>query len=125
MEFLTSFKANGHYSPAVISKGQVIVSGQLSIDPATGKVPETIRDEVFSCLNKIEGIIKEAGLDRNDIVSCRVYMTGVKHWDEVNDAYAEFFGAHKPARVAVPVAELHKGCNVEIEAVAELGSKIF
>ena len=47
-------------------------------------------------------------------------MTGAALWDEVDAAYSEFFGDHRPARVAVPVTELHKGCHIEIEAVAEL-----
>jgi enamine deaminase RidA (YjgF/YER057c/UK114 family) len=44
----------------------------------------------------------------------------VKNWDAVNEVYSEFFGDHKPARIVVPVPELHGGSLVEIEAIAEL-----
>ena len=52
-------------------------------------------------------------------ISCRVYIPDVSLWDEVNAAYAEFFGTHRPARVMVPTTALHHGALVEIEAIAE------
>ena len=51
---------------------------------------------------------------------CRLYIPDVAFWDEVNEAYAEFFKEHKPARVIVPSRELHGGALVEIEAIAEI-----
>lgn len=53
-------------------------------------------------------------------VLCRVYISDIALWDEVNAVYAAFFGSHKPARVVVPTRALHHGALVEIEAVAEL-----
>ncbi len=113
-------RANGHYSPAVISGGQVYVSGQLSRDPATGLIPESVREETLQALKNVEGVLASCGLGLADIVMCRVYVAGIRLWDQVNAAYEEAFGDHRPARVVVPVAELHFGCSVEIEAVAEL-----
>ena len=54
------------------------------------------------------------------MVLCRVYVPDVALWDEVNLAYASFFGEHRPARVIVPTRDLHHGALVEIEAMAEL-----
>ena len=51
---------------------------------------------------------------------CRVYISDVYLWDEVNRVYAAFFGEHKPVRVIVPTRELHHGALVEIEAMAEM-----
>ena len=113
-------KANGHYSPAVVSRGQVFVSGQLSRDPATGLIPPTVREETLQALKNVENVLASAGAGIEDVVMCRVYVAGIKLWDEVNRAYEEVFKDHKPARAVVPVAELHFGCSVEIEAVAEL-----
>ena len=64
--------------------------------------------------------IKNAGLDRNHVVMCKVYITDMKGWDEANAAYAEFFGNHKPARAIYETARTHHGGHIEIEAVAEL-----
>ena len=113
-------KANGHYSPAVVSRGQVFVSGQLSRDPATGLIPPTVREETLQALKNVENVLASAGACLEDVVMCRVYVAGIKLWDEVNRAYEEVFKDHRPARAVVPVAELHFGCSVEIEAVAEL-----
>lgn len=54
------------------------------------------------------------------VVQCRVYTTKGEYWGPVNEEYAAYFGDHRPARIVVTVPELHFGCLVEIEAVAEL-----
>lgn len=111
----------GHYSPGVISNGTLYVSGQLSIDPDTRRLPEGgIEAHAKQALANLDRVLKEAGLDRNSVVQCRVYVTNIEAWDSVNKVYAEFFGDHKPARAVVPVGGLHFGCLVEIEAVAEM-----
>ena len=81
----------GHYSPGILSNGVLYISGQLSRDPDTGEV-----------------------------ASGRIYISDIDMWDEVNEAYSEFFADHKPARCVVPCGKLHFGCLVEIEVVAEV-----
>ncbi len=111
----------GHYSPGMLSNGMLYISGQLSIDPDTRLLPEGgIAAHTILALKNMERVLLEAGLTKNDVVQCRVYVTDVALWDDVNAAYAEFFGSHKPARVIVPVPALHFGCMVEIEAVAQV-----
>lgn len=115
----------GHYSPGVVSNGMLFISGQLSIDPDTRKVPEGgLMEHAIQALTNIERVLAEAGLSRVDLVQCRVYVTDMSHWDEFNKIYAEFFGDHKPARAVVPVPELHFGCLIEIEAVAEVNKEV-
>ena len=110
----------GHYSPGILSNGMLYISGQLSIDPDTRALPEGgAAAHAALALKNVERVLKEAGLTRNDVVQCRVYVADVALWDAVNAVYAEFFGSHKPARVVVPVPSLHFGCLVEIEAIAE------
>lgn len=111
----------GHYTAGVISKGMLYVSGQLSIDPDTREVAKgDIKDHTRLALDNVDRVLKEAGVTRNDVVFCRVYTSDVKYWGPINEVYAEFFGAHKPGRLVATVPELHFGCLVEIEAVAEL-----
>lgn len=113
--------ASGHYSAAMISNGMVYVSGQSSVDPFTHTVPEGgIAEEMKMSLNRIENILKNAGIDRNHIVMCRVYITDMAKWDEANAAYAEFFGEHKPARAIYEVRRTHHMAQLELEVVAEL-----
>ncbi len=122
MKFISGNRSKGgHYSSGVVSRGMLYISGQLSKDPVTGKVPEPdMAVHMAQALSNLETVLKEAGLGRDSIVQCRVYVTDVHQWDIVNRVFGEFFGSHAPARIVVPVPELHFGCMVEIEAVAEL-----
>ena len=109
----------GHYSPAVEHDGILYISGQLSIDPKTGAVPEGgIRAEAAQALENLDTVLKAAGVGRGQVLMCRVYTPDIAYWPEVNEVYQEFFGSHKPARAVVPTNPLHHGCLVEIEAVA-------
>ncbi len=112
---------SGHYVPGVISRGMLYVSGQLSIDPDTREVCRGgIREHAALALNNVDRVLKAAGCRRSDVVFCRVYTPDVKYWGPINEVYAEFFGEHRPGRVVVSTTDLHFGCLVEIEAVAEV-----
>ena len=111
----------GHYAPGMVSRGMVYVSGQLPMDHEAGRmVLGSAAEQALQALNNVELVLKAAGAGRSDVVMCRVYIADVALWDEVNEAYAAFFGDHRPARVVVPAGELHHGALVEVEAVAEL-----
>jgi reactive intermediate/imine deaminase len=111
--------SGGHYSPAIKHNGVLYVSGQLSIDPETGKVPQGgIKAEAGQALKNLDLVLQSAKLSREDVLQCRVYIPDIAYWPEFNDVYAEFFGNHKPARAVIPVNKLHNGCLVEIEALA-------
>ena len=123
MEIVKSSKippANGHYSPCIKSNGMLYLSGQLPIDPATRKVPAGIEAQTDLCLQHVELILEEAGCSKTDVVQMRLYISDIDLWGKVNERYAKFFGDHKPVRSIVPTRELHFGCLIEIEAVAEL-----
>jgi len=123
MKFIeTQYSKNkpGHYSPGVISGNMLYISGQISRDPATNITPNNFKGEVVQALNNIELVLKEAGLTKNHVVMCRAVITDMALWDEFNEVYGQWFGGHKPARIVTPVSELHYGCKVEIEAVAEI-----
>jgi 2-iminobutanoate/2-iminopropanoate deaminase len=70
-------------------------------------------------LNNLENILIDSGSSMGKVVKTTVYISDISLWGEVNAIYAERFGAHKPARAVVPTRELHFGCIIEIEAVAE------
>lgn len=62
--------------------------------------------------------MKEAGFDKEHIVTCGVFMINLSLFNEMNEVYAEFFGNHKPARFAVEVAKLPYDVLIEIEAIS-------
>lgn len=111
----------GHYTPGIISNGNLYISGQTSADPATGKPAiGGIQAETLMALQKMEVVLHASGLTKEAVVMCRVYITSADLWGEVNEAYATFFGDHKPARAIIPIKELSNGCLIELEAIAEL-----
>ena len=111
----------GHYSPGIISNGLIFVSGQLPFDPFTEAiVMEDIHTQTLIALQNVESIIKTVGAKREAIVMCRIYISNIAYWQEVDKAYCSFFGNHKPARIIVPCGDLHYGSMVEVEAIAEI-----
>ena len=113
-------KANGHYSPGVAAGGMLYISGQLPMDPVTGQVVQGDAGvQATRSLLNLDKVLIAAGLSRDAVVSVHVYVADIAYWDVVNEAYASFFGGHKPARVIVPAGKLHHGALVEIEAIAE------
>lgn len=111
----------GHYSPGVIMDGILYISGQLPIDPEAGIiVAGGIEEQTCQALANVESVLNRVGAARTDVGMCRVYVSNIALWDQVDAVYADFFGDHRPARVVVPTRELHHGALVEIEAMAEL-----
>lgn len=114
-----SLQSEGHYVPAMEHKGIIYLSGQLSINPETGNIPDGgINVEAKQALDNLAYVLESSGLTKNSVIMCRVYISDVKYWSDVNKVYADFFGEHKPARVIVPSNNLHQDCLVEIEAIA-------
>ena len=113
----------GHYAQAMLHRDTLYVSGQLGV---TGETPDpesrSVGEQVNFALGNIAAIVGVVGASPDDIVRCTVYVTDVAHWGEVNRAYAEFFGTHRPARSIVPCGPLHFGALVEIEAVVAVGA---
>lgn len=120
MEKITATHTKGHYSAAVIHNGTVYVAGQLPIDYEAGKTaPEGgIREQTLVALQNLARVLEQSGSGVSQVLKTTVYIADVEYWPAVNEVYAGFFGAHKPARSIVPVSSLHHGCLVEIEAIA-------
>ena len=111
----------GPYSQAVISDQLVFCSGQLGIDPRTGRLVDggtTV--EARRCLENLKAILEKAGTDLTKVVRCTIFMTDLMDFQAVNSVYAEFFSESPPARTTIQVAALPRGAKVEIDAIASL-----
>ena len=118
---LKNSNKKGHYSPGMISHGMLYISGQLPFDYEKGKMVEgDITIQANKALSNVEEVLSIAGLTKNNVVQCRVYISDINDWDTVNDVFADFFGSHKPSRAIVPTRELHNNALIEIEAIAEM-----
>ena len=110
----------GHYSQAIVHGNTVYVSGQLPIDPKTGeKFRGSIEEQTRQALKNVAAILKAARSDISRTVRVTIYISDMSLWPGANAAYAEFFGDHRPALTVVPTRDLHFGCQVEIDAVAD------
>ena len=110
-------KAVGPYSQAVESNSTLYISGQLPIDAATGKMPETIEEQTRQSLTNLRYIIEEAGYTLADVVKTTVLLDNIGDFAAMNGVYATFFTEQMPARVCYEVAKLPMGAMVEIDAI--------
>jgi reactive intermediate/imine deaminase len=111
--------ANGHYSQCIEHNGTLYISGQLPIDPVTGEISQIIENQADLVFRKIEIILNEAGVTKNEVIQMRLYISDINLWEKVNERYSLFFGRHKPVRCVIPTGKLHYGCLIEVEAVAQ------
>ena len=112
--------ALGPYSHANAANGFVFSSGQIGIDPATGKLPEGIEAQAEQALINLENVLRAAGSDMTQVLKTTVFVTDMGQFATVNKIYAAHFNGNFPARSCVQVGALPGGALVEVEAIALL-----
>lgn len=113
--------AVGPYSHAVRAGDLLFCSGQIPLDPDTNElVGGNAGEQAARCLRNLEAVCAAAGARLADAVRVTVWLKDMATFAEVNDVYATFFGGEPPARVAIAVADLPKGADVEIDAIVAL-----
>jgi 2-iminobutanoate/2-iminopropanoate deaminase len=110
--------AIGPYSQAIEVDNLVFVSGQIPVDPVTGKVADDVKSQAKQSLTNVKNILSTAGLNMGNIVKTTVFLANIADFVAVNEVYASFFEGAFPARSAVAVKDLPKGVKLEIEAIA-------
>ena len=113
-------KAVGPYSQAVVAGGFVFASGQVPLDPATGKLIESadVGDHVRRVLDNLKAVVEAAGSELGKVVKVTIFLADLADFAEVNRAYAAYFPSAPPARYTVQVAALPLRARVEMELVA-------
>ena len=113
-------KAAGPYSQAIVANGFVFVSGQVPIDPRTGKLIESadIGDHVRRVMDNVKAVLEAAGSSLDRVVKTTIYLADIDEFVAVNQAYAAYFTSVPPARATVQVAKLPLSARVEIELIA-------
>ena len=111
----------GPYSQAIKADGWIFASGQIPIDPQTGRMVEAdITVQTRQAIENLRAVLKAAGADLHDVVKTTVYMADLGEFPEMNKVYAEYFGECAPARATVEAAGLPKESLVEIECIARV-----
>jgi 2-iminobutanoate/2-iminopropanoate deaminase len=114
-------KAIGPYSQGLLAGDTLYVSGQLGIDPATGKLVDGgAAKEARQALKNVMAILMEANMNLHQVVQVQVFLTDIEDFAAVNEVYRSFFAEPYPARAAVQVAALPAGGKVEVLATARL-----
>ncbi len=111
--------AIGPYSQATQVNGMLFISGQLPIDPATGKFVEGgATEQAHQCLKNVKAILDEAGYTFQDVVKTTVFLSDMEYFAPMNEVYKEYYATECPARSAFAVKTLPMGALVEIETIA-------
>jgi len=114
--------AIGTYSQAVKCGATVYLSGQIPLDPATGKLVEgPIEIHIRRVFDSLQALCRASGGELKDIAKLNVFLTDLGNFAAVNAVMAEYFQAPYPARAALGVASLPRGAQVEMDAVLVLG----
>lgn len=115
--------AIGPYSQAVIAGDLVFVSGQIPIDPSTGKMAgEDIVTQTNQVINNIEAILATQNIGLERVVKTEVYLKDMNDFKVMNEVYSErFIHDPKPARQAMEVSRLPLDVKVEISCIAYTG----
>lgn len=114
--------ALGPYSHAVRAGGLLFCSGQIPLDPETGRMVEGgPAEQTRQCLRNLEAVCEAAGARLADAARCGIFVTDLGAFAEVNEAYGAFFADAPPARSTVEVSALPAGAAVEIEAIVAVG----
>ncbi len=111
--------AIGPYSQAVEANGMLFISGQVPVDPATGKVVEGgIEAQTKQVMKNIEAILKEAGYGFEHVIKSTCLLSDMANFAAMNEIYGACYQENPPARAAFAVKELPLGVLVEIETIA-------
>jgi 2-iminobutanoate/2-iminopropanoate deaminase len=110
----------GPYHQAVQTDHLVFISGQIAIDPATGRfLGGNIQEETHQVMKNLKGILAAAGLTFSHVVKASIFVADLGHFSTVNEIYGQYFeGEDFPARETVEVSGLPKGAQVEISVIA-------
>ena len=111
--------AIGPYSQANMANGVLYISGQIPVDPVTGKLVEGIEKETHQVMKNLEAILTEVGMTFKNVVKATIFLKNMDDFAVMNDIYASYLDAESyPARETVQVSCLPKNVDIEISMIA-------
>jgi 2-iminobutanoate/2-iminopropanoate deaminase len=111
--------AVGPYSQAIEANGMLFISGQIPLNPATGKLIEGgIVEQTEQVMKNIEAVLIEAGYKFSDVIKSTCLLNDMANFGAMNEIYGKYYPTNPPARAAFAVKELPLSVMVEIETIA-------
>jgi 2-iminobutanoate/2-iminopropanoate deaminase len=113
--------AIGPYSQAILSGGFLFCSGQIPLDPATGRMVEGgIEAQTERVLRNLAAVLEAGGASLESVAKTTVYLVDLSDFSAMNEVYGTFFPENPPARATIQASKLPAGALVEIDAVASV-----
>jgi 2-iminobutanoate/2-iminopropanoate deaminase len=114
-----AFKAGQPYSPGVLVGETLYISGQIDRHPQTGAQPQGIAEQTRMAMGNVGHVLRAAGMDYGNIVSCHVQLADMGHYQEMNKVYGSYFGPdYYPARTTLAFPGLPDGANIQVTCIA-------
>lgn len=111
--------AIGPYAQATMAGGILYISGQIPLDPSTGKIAEGIEKETHQVMKNLQAILAEAGLTFRNVMKATIFLKNMDDFAVMNDIYASYLDQDSyPARETVQVSCLPKNVDIEISMIA-------
>lgn len=108
----------GPYSQAVLIKDTLYTSGQIAINPSSGKlIMSSIEEETHQVMKNMKEVLASAEMDFSNIVKTSIFISDMDNFAKINEVYNQYFTDQFPARETVEVARLPKDVNVEISMI--------
>ena len=114
-------QAIGPYSQAVMVEGILYSSGQIALTPEGELIEGGVQEQTRQVLQNLSAVLEAAGGSLQDVIKTTIFLAQMEDFTAVNEIYAEFFDAHRPARSTVAVKTLPKNVLVEIDCIAKPG----
>lgn len=112
------FRPNMPFSPGVLVGDTLYCAGQTGGDLKTGEYPADFEAEVHQTFKRIGIILKAAGMDYENAVDVKVYLTDIADFPKMNGVYTQYFKKDRPARTTVAIASLVGKARIEITVTA-------
>ena len=114
-------EAVGPYSQAIESDGLLYCSGQIPLDPKTGKLIDgSIEDQTRQVMKNLSAVLKQGGSSFGGVIKATIYLKDLNDFIRVNEVYASYFSEPFPARVTIQAGKLPLDAQVEIDAIAKV-----
>ena len=112
-------KPIGPYSQAVFVNNTLFVSGQIPVNPLSGKIESTdIKEQTRQVMDNIKSILEMAGMHFTNVIKTTIFIMNMDDFSKINEVYGSYFSADFPARETVEVARLPLNASVEISVIA-------
>ena len=110
----------GPYNQAILTGNILYTSGQIAIDPLTGKLQiDNIKKETKLVMENLKAVLLEAGMNFKNVIKSTIFISDMNNFSEINEVYASYFEEKDaPARETVEVSRLPKSVNIEISVIA-------